>query len=111
MHGLIYQISDQPIQKNDYIMSSDFDEGDNPFDYCRDMNEKEINGAIAELANILPKEMFTCKGREITFNGEIKISLKDGKTNYEVKLIVLHQEFYLKEVEAPRYTNTKSIKN
>lgn len=51
MHGLIYQISDQPIQKSDYITSSDFDGGDNPFDYCRDMNEKEINEAIVELAN------------------------------------------------------------
>jgi hypothetical protein len=69
MHGLIYQISDQPIQKSDYITSSDFDGGDNPFDYCRDMNEKEINEAIVELANILPKEMFICKGREIIFNG------------------------------------------
>lgn len=81
MHGLIYQISDVPVAKDDYIESSELEEGD-LFDYCSEVSAREMESAINSLPKELPATMFSCNKREITFLGGDKQFIQD----WQVKL-------------------------
>lgn len=61
MHGIIYQISDSPIDRDDYIGVDTVSEGDMAdFDYLYDTTEEERRKQIQYLVeHTLPKGMFT----------------------------------------------------
>lgn len=70
MHGYIYQISDKPIEADDFIKEIDFENVSNNFDYCKNIDKEVEEKAInITLKRILPKTMFKCDGRKIIFLG------------------------------------------
>ena len=65
MHSKIYQISETPIEREDYITASDFYDESNWCDYTRDMDEKEEKECLDYLPELL-KDVCEVNGREIT---------------------------------------------
>lgn len=71
MYSYIYQIESGPCQKDERVSESDFYEhlDDIPADYVNGVTEDDEKKAIGYLSDLLPKSMFKCEGREITFLG------------------------------------------
>ncbi len=73
MHGIIYQISTEPIDRDDYIGDDTVSEGDMAgFDYLYDTEKEERQEHIQYLVeNILPEGMFTIApdGEAIIYQG------------------------------------------
>lgn len=70
MHSYIYQITTEKQEKDCFITPYTVNDNPDHFDYTDELDsEKEIDSAIKNLANILPKTMFECNGREITYKG------------------------------------------
>lgn len=73
MHGIIYQISDSPIDRDNYIGVDTISEGDMAgFDYLYDTTEEERRKQIQYLVeHTLPKGMFTIgtDGETLVYQG------------------------------------------
>lgn len=73
MHGIIYQISDSPIDRDNYIGVDTVSEGDMAgFDYLYDTTEEERRKQIQYLVeHTLPKVMFTIDtdGETLVYQG------------------------------------------
>ena len=73
MHGIIYQISDSPIDRDNYIGVDTVSEGDMVgFDYLYDTTEEERRKQIQYLVeHTLPKGMFTIgtDGETLVYQG------------------------------------------
>lgn len=73
MHGIIYQISDSPIDRDNYIGVDTVSEGDMAgFDYLYDTTEEERRKQIQYLVeHTLPKGMFTIgtDGETLVYHG------------------------------------------
>lgn len=86
MHSCIYQIMRskdcERIDESNFYDHLD----DIPADYVSDLDETDEDDYIKALPNFLPKSMFKCEGREITFLGGDKDYI--GNWKERVKLAV-----------------------
>ena len=75
MHSRIFQISTEPIDKENYLNEDTLQQGDNSFyDYCADIDDESRKEDIAYLVNsALPKGMFELLSEDtMRYNGGIE---------------------------------------
>ena len=75
MHSRIFQISTEPIDKENYLNEDTLQQGDGSFyDYCSEIDEEDRKEDIANLVNhALPKGMFELISDDtMRYNGGIE---------------------------------------
>ncbi len=108
MHSRVFQISTEPILKENYLNEDTLNQGDNAFyDYCANIDEDERKEDIACLVNeTLPKGMFELVGDDtMRFNGNAEHWKEEYIANIKKSVEALTVEnmlewsstYYLKE--------------
>ena len=108
MHSRVFQISTEPILKENYLNEDTLNQGDNAFyDYCANIDEDERKEDIAYLVNeTLPKGMFELVGDDtMRFNGGVEQWKEEYIANIKKSVEALTVEnmlewsstYYLKE--------------
>lgn len=71
MHSSIFQISEMPIDKENYLNENTLQQGEGSYyDYCANINDEERREEIADLIKTLPKGMFELVDDDtIRYNG------------------------------------------
>lgn len=114
MHSVIYQISDQPIAKEERIGIDNIEAGDmTSFDYAYEISEEERKECIRDLVErILPKGMFTLgeDGETLVFQGGLAEWRKGYFDTIRCKVEEIDEENILKWV-GTTYQLQKSILN
>ena len=83
MHSRIFQISTEPIVKENYLNENTLYQGDGSFyDYCSNIDDVERKENIACLVkDILPKGMFELLGDAMRYNGGLEQWKEEYVTN------------------------------
>lgn len=114
MHSLIYQISDEPINKEAYISTDHIEAGDMAYiDYTHETEENERKTLIKELAErILPKGMFTVSqdGETLTYQGGFAEWRKSYIQNILTKAATITEENVMKWI-GPTYQLQMAVVN
>lgn len=114
MHSIIFQISDQPIAKEERIGIDHIEAGDmTSFDYAYEYSEEECKESICYLVErILPKGMFTLSedGDTLVFQGGFKEWKKEYLRTIRSKVEDIEEDNIMKWV-GPAYQLQKAILN
>lgn len=114
MHGIIYQISDSPIDRDNYIGVDTVSEGDMAgFDYLYDTTEEERRKQIQYLVeHTLPKGMFTIDtdGETIVYQGGFSEWRKTYLDLIRTRTEAINEENIMEWI-GPAYQLQKAIVN
>lgn len=112
MHSSIFQISTQPIGKENYIDENTFIDGDFSFyDYCANMSDEQRKEEISDLVEYkLPKGMFELTSEDtILYKGGVEQWKKEFVANIHEKAETLTVENMLEW--RPLYNLEQAIEN
>jgi hypothetical protein len=112
MHSSIFQISTQPIGKENYIDENTFIDGDFSFyDYCANMSDEQHKEEISDLVEYkLPKGMFELTSEDtILYKGGVEQWKKEFVANIHEKAETLTVENMLEW--RPLYNLEQAIEN
>ena len=84
MHSRIFQISTEPIDKENYLNEDTLQQGDGSFyDYCSEIDEEDRKEDIANLVNhALPKGMFELISDDTMERGVCRQYQKKSECSY-----------------------------
>lgn len=88
MHSRIFQISTEPISKENYLNEDTLEQGDfAPYDYCSEINAEQRRWNIKRLVNeVLPKGMFELTSEDtMRYNGGIEQWKEEYVANIRAK--------------------------
>lgn len=94
MHSRIFQISTEPIDKENYLNEDTLQQGDGSFyDYCSEIDEEDRKEDIANLVNhALPKGMFELISDDtMRYNGGIEQWKEEYVANIKKERMLLRQ--------------------